>query len=381
MPKVFNVTAVCIPELHYMVNIDERIGEIRSLVDAGKYFTINRARQYGKTTTLRALARTLSSEYYVISLDFQKFDDSKFQNGNIFAISFAGAFLRAFMKNSPSMNQKLDTACKRLENECDKRDQYFSLMELLELISDICGAADRPLVLMVDEVDSATNNQVFLDFLAQLRAYFIDRESQPTFQSVILAGVCDVKNLQRKIRPEEDHKVNRPWNIAVDFDVDMSLPRVGIAGMLREYESDYHTGMDIACMTNLLYDYTSGYPFLVSRLCQLMDTEISVKDGYGSKSKAWTKSGFQEAVRMILSERNTLFESLTGKLADYPELNSMLQALLFSGKNIVYNFYEPAINVATMFGFVKNSNVSLMVANRIYDTWLYNLYLAIYSQL
>ena len=33
----------------------------------------------------------------------------------------------------------------------------------------ICEAADRKIVLMIDEVDSAANNQVFIDFLAQLR--------------------------------------------------------------------------------------------------------------------------------------------------------------------------------------------------------------------
>ena len=51
---------------------------------------------------------------------------------------------------------------------------------------------------MIDEVDSASNNQVFLDFLAQLRAQYIERDIQPTFRAVILAGVYDVKNLRRK---------------------------------------------------------------------------------------------------------------------------------------------------------------------------------------
>lgn len=55
MPKVFNTTAVRIPEEHYMVNIDERVHKIKELVDKRNYFTINRARQYGKTTTLAIL--------------------------------------------------------------------------------------------------------------------------------------------------------------------------------------------------------------------------------------------------------------------------------------------------------------------------------------
>ena len=56
MGKKFNVTGLCVPTKHYMVDITERVGQIREMVDAGAYFTINRARQYGKTTTLAALA-------------------------------------------------------------------------------------------------------------------------------------------------------------------------------------------------------------------------------------------------------------------------------------------------------------------------------------
>ena len=54
----------------------------------------------------------------------------------------------------------------------------------------------------------------------------------------------------------------------------------------------------------------------------------------------------------------------------------MLRALLFAGKAITYNMHEPAINIATMFGFVKNQNGVMAVANRIFETWLYNYYLS-----
>lgn len=70
MAKSFNVTADCKPDEHYMVNLRQRLSEIKELIDAGKYFTINRARQYGKTTTLRALDRYLKSDYYVVFMDF-----------------------------------------------------------------------------------------------------------------------------------------------------------------------------------------------------------------------------------------------------------------------------------------------------------------------
>ena len=42
--KKFNTTAVCIPDKYCMVDITDRVNVIKELVDAGKYFTINRAR-------------------------------------------------------------------------------------------------------------------------------------------------------------------------------------------------------------------------------------------------------------------------------------------------------------------------------------------------
>ena len=50
--KKFNVTGVCVKEKHYMVDTGEKVEQIMKLIDEGHYFTINRARQYGKTTTL-----------------------------------------------------------------------------------------------------------------------------------------------------------------------------------------------------------------------------------------------------------------------------------------------------------------------------------------
>lgn len=44
-----------------------------------------------------------------------------------------------------------------------------------------------------------------------------------SFHNVILASVYNVKNLKLKLRPKEERKYNSPWNIAVDFDVDMSF--------------------------------------------------------------------------------------------------------------------------------------------------------------
>ena len=45
MNKVFNVSADCKPNLHYMVDMSGLLQKIKEFVDRGEYFTMNRARQ------------------------------------------------------------------------------------------------------------------------------------------------------------------------------------------------------------------------------------------------------------------------------------------------------------------------------------------------
>jgi hypothetical protein len=48
----------------------------------------------------------------------------------------------------------------------------------------------------------------------QEKEYDFIRDNEHLGKNVILAGVHDVKSLKLKIRADEDHKYNSPWNIA-----------------------------------------------------------------------------------------------------------------------------------------------------------------------
>lgn len=376
MSKVFNISADCKPGLHYMVDISQRLKMIKGYVDRGEYFTINRARQYGKTTTLRALESFLQEKYLVVNLDFQKLGEAKFKDENTFSLAFARAFLRAIRARKTESFKSDESSFFVLIEAVNNHDKNFELFELFENLSDICSVSEKPVVLVIDEVDSAANNQVFLDFLAQLRAYYIDRDLVPTFQSVILAGVYDVRNLKRKFREDEEHKRNSPWNIAADFDIDMSFSKTDIKGMLAEYERDYKTGMDMDEMARRIHEYTSGYPFLVSRICQILDEKLSRTQEFPEKKDAWTTEGFLKAIRILLSEKSTLFETLVNKLSDYPELREIIYAILFNGDKISFNHDNEIIDLAFMLGFIKDVNGTIAIANRIFEMRLYNLFLS-----
>lgn len=374
--KKFYIEGCCVPEKHYMVDICERLAEIKAMVDDGLYFTINRGRQYGKTTTLKALTRYLRQEYIVIFLDFQKIGNEEFADANVFSKAFARCFLKT-VKNRRNPIKGLEEDMLRELDSMVMSDEFLSLGVLFSNLSDLCDTAEKPVVLIIDEVDSATNNQVFLDFLAQLRGYYLEREDVATFKSVILAGVHDVKSLKLKIRPETEHdKFNSPWNIAAKFKVNMSFSVKDIAGMIRSYEADHHTGMEIDDVAKKIFDYTSGYPYLVSAICKLLDEDIPKMDMFKESASVWNEDGIVEAVKSIVKESAPFFDSMKRQLDRFPDLKEMLKDVIYQGRKIPFSADNEAMEKGVMFGFLKNNQDYVAISNRIFEMRLMALFVS-----
>ena len=224
--KRFNTTGLCNPKKHYMVDISDKLEKIKLLIEKEEYFVINRPRQYGKTTTLTALENSLKEKYLVISISFEGIGDIVFSDEEKFIIEFINLIddiLDCIDENLSEKFRKLSLGVSTLSN-------------LSRLISKFIKKLDKEVILIIDEVDKSSNNQIFLNFLGMIRNKYLDREKgrKATFKSVILAGVYDIKNLKLKLRPDEERKYNSPWNIAVPFKVDMSLHEDGIKNMLKD---------------------------------------------------------------------------------------------------------------------------------------------------
>ena len=131
----------------------------------GVFFVIiNRARQYGKTTTLVALRKYLSDAYEVILLDFQGIGTEGFQTEQRFVKAFCRLLVEK-KKSGLTFSHEVDKA---FSDILERESREADLLELFSVITDWCRTAKKEIVLLVDEVDSASNNQVFLDFLSQL---------------------------------------------------------------------------------------------------------------------------------------------------------------------------------------------------------------------
>jgi len=356
--REFCTTGVCIPEKHYMADTSKKIAKIKTMVDKGYYFTINRPRQYGKTTTLFLLTQVLYIEYIPILLSFEGLDDNSFKTSE----SFCKLFMNLVQKSLPFTSISGDIEYINSWEDPSVKD----FTGLNDHITKMCN--DRKLVLMIDEVDKISDNSIMLQFLGVLRNKFLNRNMgrDITFYSVILACVHDIKNLKWKLinaglyekSGAEGSLYNSPWNIAVNFSVDMSFDSDEIAYMLKTYEDDHHTGMDIDIISKTLFSYTSGYPFLVSRLCQIIDDEMA---------REWTIQGINKAVKAISFEANTLFDDLSKNLENNPELYRYIYDLLILGKKQSLSSDNPVINWAVLYGFIKNVNGISTISNRIFE--------------
>ena len=353
--KRFNTTGFCTPEEDYMVDISDKIAQIKKLVDSRSYFTINRARQYGKTTTLTMLEQALKDEYICVRINFEGLGKTPFSDEDRFCNEFKNMVRKALE------NTSLETEVIKEWNE--SRITTFS--ELSETITALCR--ERRIILMIDEVDKASNYEIFLYFLGMLRKKFHDRKSKidATFHSVILTGVYDIKNIKAKqikagaivLHPDEDRE-SSPWNIAEDFDVDMSFNPAGIATMLKEYEADHTTGMSIAVISDEIHGYTSGYPFLVSRICRHIDERLD---------KEWTIEGVQKAVKYIVNIANTLFGDVFKNLRNDTELHDYIYGLLIKGTMQPFVIHDPVVAAGVRYGYFKDVAGSVAISNKIFE--------------
>lgn len=367
MAKKFNTSVTCDPKRHYMVDVTAKMKVFESLIDDKCYFTITRARQFGKSSALKWILWNLSDRYLVIPASFEKYSQKDWVDDESFCRYFCDKIIDACVKEDKSVTSFWEETKQIPEIDFDI---------LSKKITEFCKKCGRKVVLTIDEVDKASNNKVFVLFLGMLRNMYLNRDNFEddtyTFWSVILAGVYDVKNLKLKIRPEEEHQFNSPWNVATNYKLDMTFNPQEISTMLTEYENDYHFGFDIMAISEEIYKYTSGYPVLVSAVCKEIDENLD---------KDWSLEGVLKAVKNILKDKDfTLLDDISKNLQHYPKLHKMLYDISVNGAQFMYSLIDPIVKMAVMFSYIKENNNMIGIHNLIFDEALHTYFVEEYNR-
>ncbi len=363
MSKEFNVTGTCFKDEHYMADVSKKMKQAIDLIEKGKYFIINRPRQYGKTTMLHNLEEMLNDKggYLVLDMSFEGIGDAIFEDEKLFCVGFVELLSERAKYNAPEL----------VEPFLAEAAATDTMKKLAHTITVLLNKTPQKVVLFIDEVDKSSNNQLFVSFLAMLRNKYLDKRKEKTFHSIVLAGLHDVKTLKLKLRPNEEHKYNSPWNIAADFLVNMNLFPNEIKPMLEDYMGEKGVKMDTQLIADDLFFYTSGYPYLVSKMCKIIDEQILPT----KTVQEWTKDDVFKAFQMLLQEpNNTNFDNLFKTLRNDTALYEVVYSMLMMGETLPFSFDDYTVSLGVLHGILAQSEKgTVMIHNRIYRERIANM--------
>jgi len=361
--KEFHVTANLVPGKHYMVDTTKKLDQIMKMIEKGDYFTINRPRQYGKTTTIILLWHRLkdTGEYLPIFSRFEGWDNKDFESAERFCPRLLQDIIEFINHCTSDYIGLFDEKVKEVAD-------FNTLFRVLDYIISKTG---KKLVLFIDEIDRTSNNELFLNFLGLLRDRYIAAKAgfNITFHSVILAGVTDIKSLKQKVRPDSDHRKNSPWNIAVDFKVDMSFSPTDIETMLVDYVTDTGIQMDTKAISERLFFWTSGYPFLVTYLCKMVAEDIFPE----TQETVWEVKHIDQAAKIASKANNTLFDVLFKNLNSYDELYKLIVGIVLGNEECDFDLQNEVVGLAYMYGFITcNTKDKVRIHNKIFTERITN---------
>ena len=369
MKREFNITGVCVRNMHYMADTTQQMNEIyERLIGRGKYFSVLGGRQFGKTTTINHLTKMIQNDenYLLIRTSFEGIGSTIYENEKTFSTGFLmNLYYKTELQNKPVAE---------IFKEASKEMQDFETLS--KFITKFSKQQNKKIVLIIDEVDKSLNNQIFLSFLGMLRDKYLLRNQgiDFTFHSIALAGVHDIKTIKIKIAEGEEEKFNSPWNIAADFDIDLSFHPHQIVSLLDDFLTE---NPDVTIprkeIAEKIYFYTYGYPFLVSLMCKTIHEKII----YKREDKNWHLKDVETAFKMIIrgSYSTALFDSISKNMYNNKKLYNLISDILIENKKINFILNVPAILFASAHSIIREENNKCVIHNRIFEQRIFDMML------
>ena len=311
--RFFNTAGPVRPAEHYLIPPLSRIDldDVLGLVREKKYFVLHAPRQTGKTSALLALADLLNeSGYHCLYVTVET------------ARTARGDVPRAVR----SVLVRVASAARAKLGDGFLDDVWPDLLAragadeaLYEALSRWAQAAPRPLVLLIDEIDTLTGDSL-LSVLQQLRAGYPERPDRFP-QSVVLCGLRDVR----------DYRIGAsgsPFNIAAkslrlgDFSRDETL------ALLAQHTAE--TGQPFAPEAQqAVWTHTRGQPWLVNALAYGACFED--KALRGDRSRPVTEAAIAAVREDLILKRVTHLDYLADKLRE-ESVRRVIEPLLTGGE-------------------------------------------------
>ncbi|GMV42751.1 MAG: hypothetical protein AMXMBFR64_44670 [Myxococcales bacterium] len=332
--------------MHYMLPPLDRIPEARGLVERGSYFVVHAPRQTGKTTSLRALARTLTADGRYAALAFSCeagsiFGDQigKAEDAVLAEVGFEAVALPAELRPpgvwpAAPEGQRIRGAFGAWANGCP-----------------------RPLVLLIDEID-ALRGAALESVLRQLRAGFASRPSGAPW-SVVLCGLRDVRDYRIASGADPDRMgTSSPFNVKTKSVRLGSFDRDEVRALYGQHTADAGQTFTDGAIERA-FALSGGQPWLVNALAREVIEELAVPP-----SEPITAAHFDSAKERLILARQTHLDSLVARLQE-PRVRRVIAPLLAGEPGEPGDSYDDDLQFVRDLGLVTQGNPPA-VANPIY---------------
>ena len=354
MEKFFNIAGPCNPVEHYMLPATERLPDIMRLIARKQYFAIHAARQSGKTTLLKGLARDINASGERMALYFtvesvQAYPDP---HDGIFKIVEG---MRSDLLSHPLFSELVRDPSspipKLLPQPAD-----LGVKQFLTLLAQKAG---KPLVVFFDEVDGLTEGTA-VTFLRELRNGYITRDEIPFPASVAIVGMMDIRDMKAKVRSHTETLDSKsPFNIiAADFTL-RNFNEDEVRTLYAQHTEATGQVFEPTALTAAM-EWSGGQPWLVNALA----SECVDKIHGGRYDEPITAADIEEAKETIIRRRDTHVDSLMDRLRE-PRVQQIVEPVIFGGTRTVSSNSEDWRYVVDL-GLLREEQGTLVPSNRMY---------------
>jgi hypothetical protein len=349
MQRFFNTAGPCEPEWHFMVPPLQRLPEAQQLVERGQYFVLHAPRQTGKTTFLRAFAKSLTASGRFVALHFSC------EVGEVAREDSAQAQASVLMAMRMSAQNHLDEPLRPPRLQLTGRDELDALSLTL---SAWARQVSLPLVLLFDEIDALQGDSL-VSVLRQLRAGYNDRGPGRFPWSVALCGLRDVRDYKAASGGDPSRLgTSSPFNIKVESLRLGDFDGKDIASLYAQHTAQSGQPFTAAAVDAAL-ELSGGQPWLVNALGREVVDKIKVP-----LDQPITAEHLEVAKERLILARQTHLDSLVAKLHE-PRVRRVMVPLLAGSEPSEDISYDDDVAYVRDLGLIK-AQPPIRPANAIY---------------
>ena len=350
--RKFNTEGPIIAADHYHVPPLERVDldQVLTLVRDKRYFVLHASRQTGKTSALLALQDLLNR-------------------------GAEGDFRCVYVnvEAAQAMREDVERAMRVILGEIASRarslgDTFlydawpgifatFRERALSEALTRWCEADPKPLVLLMDEIDSLIGDTL-IAVLRQLRAGY-DRRPGGFPQSVVLCGVRDVRDYRIHSRSENAAVTGgSAFNVRAESLRLEDFTESEVRALLAQHTEETGQAFTPEALETV-WTRTQGQPWLVNALCRrgCFDTETG-----RDRSRAITRGDVLDAQEHLILSRQTHLDQLADKLQE-DRVRRVIEPLLSGASEARHHAHD--LEYVRDLGLVARDD-PLRIANPIY---------------